>query len=395
MKFDAPRRAVFIAGFSAFIDLYAPQSVLHELAEQFRVDPATAGGIIGATTLAVALAAPFAGLIADRFGQRRTIIVAIFALVPVTACLALAGGLHEMVALRFLQGLLLPAIFSSAVALTSEFWPPAEAADVIGLYILGSVLGGFSGRFLTALAAEQFGWQGGFVLLAVVTLLAAVGLWRWLPSPPRRTAGTRVAALTGLFDHLRNPGILSTCAIGASVLFANVATFTYIDFRLARPPFLLSPAQLGSIFAVYLIGATGTPLSGRVIGMLGRRGALALAMGLGGLGMLATLADWLPLIVFGLALFASGVFMAQAASLSFLGQAARHAKSTAVGLYVCCYYLGGSLGAVLPGKLWDWGGWPACVGLVLVTTTSATGLAMWAWRGSGGGREPPRRRLSP
>jgi predicted MFS family arabinose efflux permease len=242
------------------------------------------------------------------------------------------------------------------------------------------VLGGFSGRFLTALTAELFGWRGGFLLLAAVTLLAAVALWRWLPTPPRRMPTARQPVLAGLFDHLRNPGVMATCAIGASVLFANVATFTYIDFRLARPPFSLGPAQLGLIFAVYLVGAIGTPASGRMIRSLGRRGALGLSVGLGSLGMVATLADWLPLIIVGLAFFASGIFMAQACSLGFLGQAARHAKSTAVGLYVCCYYIGGSLGAVVPGRLWDWGGWPACVGLVLATAAAATALAMWAWR---------------
>jgi len=380
MKFDAPRRAVFIAGFAAFINLYAPQSVLHRLSEEFAVTPAEAGGVIGATTLAVALAAPFAGMIADRIGQRRAILFAIWGLVPATALLVAAQGLFQLEAVRFLQGLLLPAIFSSAVALTSEFWGPAEAADVIGLYVLGSVLGGFSGRFLTALAAHRFGWRGGFLLLALVTVLTAIALWRWLPRPPHRAAANRSTGLHALADHLKNPAIMATCGIGASVLFSNVATFTYINFQLARAPFSLSTAQLGSIFAVYLIGAIGTPASGAMIRRLGRRGALLLSASLGGIGMLATLSDWLPLVIAGLAFFVSGVFTAQACSLGFLGQAARHDKSTAVGLYVSIYYFGGSLGAVVPGFFWGWAGWPACAALVIATSFAATALAMWAWR---------------
>ncbi len=380
MKFDAPRRAVAICGFSAFIDLYAPQSVLHVLADEFQVTPAVAGGIVGATTFAVAAAAPFSGLFADRFGQRRTILIAIFLLVPVTTLLALVRSLDEMMVLRFAQGLLLPAIFSSAVALAAEYWSPGEAADVIGLYVLGSVLGGFSGRFLTAIVAEQFGWRAGFAVLAGATLVAAATLWGWLPTPPRQFAAGRSAVLAALLDHLRNPAIMATCAIGAAVLFSNVATFTYIDFKLARPPFSLSTTQLGLIFIVYLIGAIATPASGYLIRRLGRRVALTLSVGLGGIGMLATLTNSLPLIVGGLAFFVTGVFMAQAASLGFVGQAAKHAKSTAVGLYVCCYYGGGSLGAVIPGYLWNWAGWPGCVALVLGTTGAAAGIALWAWR---------------
>ncbi len=383
MKFDPPRRAVAIAGFSAFLDLYAPQSVLSDLAGEFRIDPSGAGAIVGVTTLAVAAAAPFAGMIADRFGQRRTIMIAIFALVPVTALLAAVQNLDQMLVLRFAQGLLLPAIFSSAIAFTAENWPAHEAADVTGLYVLGSVLGGFSGRFLTALAAEFFGWRGGLLGLTAVTVLAAAGLWAWLPPRPRRGPVTRAPGIAALLDHVRNPAILATCAVGASMLFANVATFTYIDFRLAQPPFSLGATERGAIFVVYLIGSVATPVSGTLIRRLGRRRALGFSVGLGALGMLATLADSIPAVVVGLVFFVIGVFIAQTASLGFVGQTARHNKTTAVGLYICCYYVGGSLGAVVPGWLWNSAGWSGCVALVVATTAAATSIAMVAWRERG------------
>ncbi len=390
MKFDAPRRAVAIAGFAAFIDLYAPQSVLPDLAAEFKVTPADAGAIVGITTLAVAAAAPFAGMIADKAGQRRTMLSAIFLLVPVTALLVGAQGLDQMLALRFAQGLLLPAIFSSAVAFTADYWGAAEAADVTGLYILGSVVGGFSGRFLTALAAEVYGWRGGFALLTAVTALCAVALWRWLPPRPRRGGASRPPGLGAFLDHLRNPALLATFVVGGAMLFANIATFTYINFRLALPPFSLSPAALGLIFTVYLLGAVGTPMSGAFIRRLGRRGALATATALGTIGILVTLIDSLVAVVIGLTLFVSSVFTAQAASLGFIGVTARHNRTTAVGLYVCIYYVGGSLGAVLPGRIWERAGWAGCVGLVVAATVGATLVAMWAWR-ERADKERPRR----
>lgn len=388
MKFDPPRRAVAIAGFAAFLDLYAPQSVLSDLAGEFRITPSDAGSIVGVTTLAVAGAAPFAGVIADRFGQRRTILVAILALVPVTALLAAAQGLDQMLALRFMQGLLLPAIFSSAISFTAENWSASEAADVTGLYLLGSVLGGFCGRFLTAVAAAQFGWRGGFLGLTAGTVLAAAGLWLWLPDRPRRGPATRSPGIGAFLDHLRNPAILATCAVGGAMLFANVAAFTYIDFRLAGAPFGLGATERGLIFVVYLIGAVATPVSGGLIRGLGRRRALAAAVGLGALGMIATLADSIPVLVAGLVFFVTGVFIAQTASLGFVGQTARHNKTTAVGLYVACYYVGGSLGAVVPGWFWDSAGWPGCVALVVATSTAATAIAMVAWRERGSTAAP-------
>ena len=45
--------------------------------------------------------------------------------------------------------------------------------------------------------------------------------------------------------------------------------------------------------------------------------------------------------------------------------AASAARSSAAGLYVCFYYLGGSAGATVLGLLWKWNGWWACVAFVV------------------------------
>jgi len=45
------------------------------------------------------------------------------------------------------------------------------------------------------------------------------------------------------------------------------------------------------------------------------------------------------------------------------GAIAGRARSSAAGLYVTFYYLGGSAGATLTGLFWRWQGWPGCVAL--------------------------------
>jgi len=46
------------------------------------------------------------------------------------------------------------------------------------------------------------------------------------------------------------------------------------------------------------------------------------------------------------------------------GAIAGHARSSAAGLYVTFYYLGGSAGATLTAWFWRWKGWPGCVALL-------------------------------
>lgn len=387
MTFDRARAAVTIGGICAFLDLYAPQAVLPQLSESFHISPAGAGTTVGISTLAVAVAAPFVGMLADRLGRKRTIVTAAFLLQIPTIMLIFAHGLTEILIWRFVQGLLLPAIFSPMVAYVNEEWSPSEAADVMGLYIAGSALGGFAGRFVTALLADHFGWRAGFAVLTLITLVCATAIWRWLPAGRHHLAKASAPTLGGLESlvlHLRNPALLATFGIGFAVLFSQVATFTYVNFHLAGAPYSLGPSQLGMIFLVYPIGAAVTPASGFLIRRLGRRQATTLAVATACVGLLATLQASLVMIILGLALFVTGTFTMMSAAMGFVGQAADHAKATAVGCYVCSYYVGGSLGAVVPGLIvWHVAGWRGCVALIVVVMGSALAVAWRAWRREG------------
>jgi len=165
--------------------------------------------------------------------------------------------------------------------------------------------------------------------------------------------------------------------MGATVLFSLTGVFTYANFYLARPPFELGTAGLGSVFFVYLFGCVVTPLAGRFLDRHGFRRTALLAAGAGLTGLGLTLVHWLPAVVTGLALFSSGLFVAQASATMLTGRVVGRARSSAAGLYVTCYYLGGSLGTALPAWFWLNDGWPGCVGLfaTLSLVTLALGLA--------------------
>src|SRR5690606_27692144 len=98
-----------------------------------------------------------------------------------------------------------------------------------------------------------------------------------------------------------------------------------------------------------LLGVVVTPMAGRQIARLGRGPVALLGIAVAFAGLLLTLADVLAWIVLGLALFSAGLFVMQGVATGFVPQAAQGGTSAAVGLYVLCYYIGGSLGAVVPG----------------------------------------------
>jgi len=371
--------AVAVAGVCAFLNLYAPQPLLPSLAQSFGVGAGKISWVVSSTTLGVALSAPFMGMLADRFGRRRILVGSLFGLSVPTLMVATTHGLVSMVVWRFLTGLFMPGIIASALAYIAEEWN-ADAPKVVATYVTSTVFGGFVGRVLAGFLAERGGWRLSFVVLGAITFAGAALVQRWLPASRSfvREANWR-HSFADMAHHLGNPQLLATYAVGFSVLFSLVATFTYVTFHLAGAPYYLGPAQQGLIFFVYLLGLFVTPASGAWIQRFGAAHAVLGAVAVSCLGVFLTLAGPLWAVIAGLALCSSGVFVCQAAASNVVGQAADRSRSVATGLYVTFYYAGGSAGAVVPGWAWDRAGWAGCVALVVAVQVVCAGIVALFW----------------
>jgi predicted MFS family arabinose efflux permease len=366
MFLDRRSIAVAFCAIGAFLHLYAPQSVLPMMASEFGVGAADASLIITAGTLAVAFTAPFTGAVSDVLGRRRVIVIAMALLIIPATMTAFAPSFHQLVFWRFMHGLLLPPIFTVTIAYIGVEWPPGEANGVFGLYTAASSVGGFLGRFVPGMLADHFGWRGGFLALACgsVICFAVVAL---LLTPERKfvSANNIGTSLRQMVGHLRDRRLLAIYAVGFGVLFNFIATFTYLTFHLASPPFNRSPAFLGAIFVVYLLGAAASLWLGRAIAWLGRRIFVLCVIAAWAAGMLLSLIPWVPAIVLTLVFASVCGILTQASSTSFVAMSAKTGTSAAVGLYVTAFYVGGTFGGWLPGLAYEAGGWPYSLALVL------------------------------
>jgi predicted MFS family arabinose efflux permease len=373
--------AIALTGFSAFLQLYSTQSLLPLLEQVFQASKVEVSLTVSATTLAVCLSAPFVGLAADRFGRKSLIVLAALGLSLPTFLAATASSLSALIFWRFIQGLFMPAIFAVTVAYISEEWPKSDLGRIMAAYITGNILGGVLGRFLSGLVAAQMGWRSTFVVLGCLNLLSGSAIWLGLPTSRNFTrASTLSALLSQAKQTCLNPALLPVYAVGFNILFSNVSIFTYVNFYLAESPFHLDTRALGAIFFVYLWGACVTPVVGRRMGRFGYPKTLAIAISIACFGVLLTLGQTLGMVIIGLSFCAMGIFVCQSVANSYVGSVAGEAKASAAGLYVACYYLGGSFGAILPGFAWNFGGWPACVICIVFIQLLTAALALTLWQ---------------
>ena len=378
------RRQVFavgLVGFCAFLSLYSTQPLLPLFHRIFNASKLAVSLTVSASTLGVAIAAPFVGMIADLRGRKKVIVPAIYLLALSNLLIATSSGLSAIIFWRFVQGLFTPAVFAVAVAYINEEWGPGETGFVTSVYVTGSVLGGFFGRFLSGLVSAHWSWPWVYVLLGLLNLALAAIVSAWLPLAKSFKHGESYkVVLHNMLGHLGNKRLLSIYALGFTILFSLVSTFTYITFYLADPPFRLTPVFLGSIFSVYLIGAVITPLVGKLSNRVAGWKILSAALSASMAGVLLALSHVLWLVILGITLCSSGVFVCQTITNRCIGEVAGKSRASAVGLYVTFYYCGGFVGSVVPGFLWELGGWLYCAAFIALVLLAATLFTLRVWK---------------
>ncbi len=381
MAIDPRRIAVAFCAICAFLHLYSPQSVLPFMAQELGVGAADASKIIAAGTLAVALTAPFTGAVSDYLGRKRMIVTAMIALLIPTVMVALSQSLNELIFWRFVQGLLLPPIFAVTVAYITDEWPPAQATGVIGLYAGASAFGGFLSRLVPGVLSDWVTWRGGFLALAVLNVVCIVVVATMLPRETKFVkASSFAASARQMLNHLRNPLLLATYAVGFGVLFNFIATFTFISFHLAAPPFNRSAFFLGMIFVVYLFASFFALWTGRLIAAFGRRTFILGVLAIWAAGMLLTLLPSVTAIVLALVIASTCGLLTQASSTGFVASSVKGGTSSAVGLYVTSFYAGGTFGGWLPGLAYEAAGWPGSLVLILAMIGVMAAIVALFWR---------------
>jgi len=341
---------------------------------------------VSAATLGVALSAPVFGALTERLARKRVIVASLLGIAIPTLLAATSSSLAQLIVWRFLQGIMVPGIVAVVVTYIGEEWPPDRVALIMSFYVSGTALGGFIGRVGTGILTDWLNWRIAFLALGFASLGGAGAVAAWLPHGHRRPSTAAGSTTQRRFLYqvqalFRLRRLVATFAVGFNVLFSLVGVFTWITFHLSAAPFRLSTTALSSLFFVYLIGLVVTPAAGFLITRVGLRAGIAGAIACSMAGVLLTLSPSLAIVILGLTLVSSGVFIAQTAAQSHLRVAAPPgARVTAAGLYMTCYYIGGTAAGVVPGAFWALGKWPACAAFIVAMQAVALAIALIGWR---------------
>jgi YNFM family putative membrane transporter len=374
--FRRANAALAIGGFTCFALLYGTQPVLPQLVDEFRVSPAVASLTVAAGTAAMALLLIPLSLLADRYGRRRLMCLGLFGATLFALASAVAPDFRSLLLCRAGVGVCIAGVPAAAMAYMGEEIAIDARSRAMGLYIAANALGGMSGRFLSALVTEWLDWRYGLAALGLVGALAAVAFWRLLP-PSRHFVPHSLQPSLLLADLRRiwaDPGLPWLFLTAFLIMGAFVGLYNYLGFRLSQPPYGLGPAAIGAIFLMYAVGSVSSTWAGHVVGRFGRsRLMLLMSAGMVG-GAAVTLADALPIIILGLAVFTFGYFAVHALASGWVGRRAGARRGLVSALYLASYYLGGSVIGSATGWPWTLAGWPGVVATLLACSVGVIAI---------------------
>ncbi len=374
--------ALFAAGVATFALLYSTQALLPAISADLGVTPDQASWTVSAATGGLALAVIPLSALSERYGRRATMTAALCVAAFVALLVPMAPDLGWLVALRAVQGAALAGVPASAMAYLSEEVRPKALIGAIGLFVAGNSIGGMVGRILAGWVAQAGGWRAGLAAVGALAVVCALVFRLMVPKARHFTASAvsaRSLART-VGAHLSDPLLRRLYAIGALFMTVFGAVYTVIGYRLAEAPFSLPQGVVGSIFLIYLVGTASSAAAGRLVGRMGRRGALYLAVGTTTSGLLLSVSSSLVAVLAGLVLITAGFFAGHAVASSAVSRAVTHGRAQASALYQTAYYVGSSVGGTLGALAFRAAGWDGTVVLGLVAMVAAASITLYATR---------------
>lgn len=266
---------LWLALFTAYLDRVNITIAGPTLMRELGLDAQGFGYVLAAFTAGYALMQIPGGLLADRFGSRRLMVVALVLWSLFTGVTGLAASLGALIGIRFAfgfgEGLENGAHFKAL----ADFFEVGDRAFGSGVLHTSIALGPAVVAPIAALLIARVGWQTTFALFTIPGLAVAFLVWRFMPTSPADPRPRSERA--GLSAVLRSPTAWSPFA--AYALF-NVAFWGLLGFM---PTYLtltrhIELKALGWISSIpYACGLVGLLLVGRLATAFAARRAIIIA----------------------------------------------------------------------------------------------------------------------
>jgi MFS transporter, DHA1 family, inner membrane transport protein len=323
--------------------------MMNDLAPGLGVSIAKGGSLIWAGAIVIGASAPLIAAITSEVDRRLLLTGSLLLYVVGHFLSALSLNFEMLLAIRVVTTLSAGVFTPQAAATVGLLLPPERRGAGITFIFLGWSIATVLGMPLGSLIGATLGWRTAYGILALLSLIAVVGVWWRIP----RGLKVQRLSLASWKGVLLDPVLVLVLLVTVASLSGQFALFTYIapvlkDFLAA------APATIALIMAWSgFWGVVGNSLASRVSARFGNATAILLFLA----SLTAGLTLWplghgsLAWLLLASAVWGFGTFAANSLQQARLMAIAPPLASASIALNTSGIYVGQAVGGALGGAM--------------------------------------------
>ena len=253
-----PLIALFLAAFGIGTAEFVIAGLLPEVSVDLGVSIPTAGFLITAYAIGVAVGGPIVTLLTSRYSRRNTILALIAVFTIGQALCAIAPNYPMLMAARLLVSIGHGAFFGVAAIVATRLVAPEKAGSAVSMLLAGITVANILGVPGGTAIGNALGWRATFWAVGLLGLVSLLAIMLLLPADKPEATHERTS-LSAQFKVLGRPVILLSFAIIIVAMIGQFAVFTYIA------PYLITVTNVPQDLVPWLLLLFGV---GSTIGVL-------------------------------------------------------------------------------------------------------------------------------
>lgn len=255
--------AMMMTSFALVTAEFLPGSLLTDLARDLQISEGLAGQTVTVTALVGFVVAPTIALMFPRLDRRKLLVALALTAALSNVLVAVLPSFPLILMARFLLGAALSGFWAMSLSVAAKIAGPEHVGRAMMVVNSGTTLATVAGVPLGVLLSNAMSWQSVFVVVAGVTVLAAVLLWLFVPSVP----ATEGVSFKTLGDTLRRPGVTQGLIGHVLVIAGHIIAYTFIRLSFER----VDDGSGETVALLLLLFGVGGFVGNLVLGMLADR----------------------------------------------------------------------------------------------------------------------------
>lgn len=333
--------------------MYATQPLQPLLSKEFNVSMVHASYFTAVIMFFLAIAPIFYGYILERTHAKKVLMSASVILFITNILLSFANTYEMFLFARIVEAMVIPAILTSSMALLAS--DKTNIKLNMSIYVAATVFGGLLGRLISGYIATEFGWRAVFLSISLA-LLFGLFLVRNLTLDVESSM-TKVK-VSDVFDILKDKRFIVIYFLMFSMFFVFAGVLNILPFRVKEQFPDIKESGIGLLYLGYGVGVIVSLWIHKIVEFFKKE---------------------LRAVIFGIIVFLSSLFIFFSESfyslfgsvfILCLGMFTVHTLSTRIanslkedkkaltsGMYLSFYYIGGTMGSIIPPIIYNNLGW--------------------------------------